>query len=225
MKYLITRRSAVKNFDTIEADYLLKLIPHEWLHLPPEEQTFAVKIYRLLALGSPIPRADLANQLGAPLTWVHKILDKWPAVYFNENDEIIGFWGLGLKKLMPYDLIVDGVTTHTWCAWDAIFIPQLLGKEALVISRCPVTNERIEIFISGEGEIIHSNEGIMVSFIDPDGAQMINDVISSFCHYIFFFSSEEAGIQWIMEHQGTYLLTLKDTQILSARKNHIQLGV
>ena len=36
------------------------------------------------------------------------------------------------------------------------------------------------------------------------------DVIESFCHFVHFFSSRDAGETWTAEHDGTFLLSLEE---------------
>ena len=36
------------------------------------------------------------------------------------------------------------------------------------------------------------------------------DVIQTFCHFVHFFTSGEAGESWTAEHPGTFLLSLED---------------
>jgi hypothetical protein len=48
------------------------------------------------------------------------------------------------------------------------------------------------------------------------------DVISNFCHHVFFFSALEAGRHWVAEHPGTFLVTLAVAFELAGRKNASQ---
>jgi len=49
----------------------------------------------------------------------------------------------------------------------------------------------------------------VVSFLLPDRA-FDADVIQSFCHFVYFFASREAGEAWTSEHPGTFLLSLEE---------------
>ena len=37
---------------------------------------------------------------------------------------------------------------HTWCAWDTLFLPALLGETAEVRSTCPVTGSVVELVVA-----------------------------------------------------------------------------
>ena len=56
---------------------------------------------------------------------------------------------------------------YTWCAWDTLFIPALLGSRAQVKSICPVTNSSLEFDIKGYELIKQPKEQAVLSFIMP----------------------------------------------------------
>ena len=104
----------------------LGAFPHEFIHLSETEQRVSAQIYRLLAKGEPVPVAQLAATLDLPLSQVEEVVGQWPALFYNDDKAIIGYWGLGLTQ-MDHRFEVDGNTLYTWCAWDALFIPQIIG--------------------------------------------------------------------------------------------------
>src|SRR2546422_6561781 len=52
-------------------------------------------------------------------------------VYPDDEGRVLGFGGLAAAP-MHHRLEVDGRTLWTWCAWDSLFIPEILGKRARV---------------------------------------------------------------------------------------------
>lgn len=64
----------------------------------------------------------------------------------------------------------------------------------------------------------------VVSFLSPD-EPWADDVITSFCHYVLFFSSPEAGARWVAEHPGTFVLTLTEAFELGRRVDLYRFGV
>jgi hypothetical protein len=55
-------------------------------------------------------------------------------VFHDDAGHIVGFWGLSTTELGPHRLRgVDGVELSAWCAWDTLFLPELL----LVVSMLP----------------------------------------------------------------------------------------
>ena len=51
---------------------------------------------------------------------------------------------------------------------------------------------------------------------------MMEDIVASFCHYIHFFKNEKNGIQWINQHEKTFLISLDQAIELSQAKNKLQ---
>jgi alkylmercury lyase len=124
-----------------------------------------------------------------------------------------------ITKLSPtYRFEVDGRDLFTWYAWDTLFLPAILDIAARVESACPTTGETISLVVSPGGIIKTSHPGAVVSFLAPD-QHYDAAVIRSFCHYVHFFASREAGVTWTAEHPGTILLSLEDAFELGRRVN------
>ena len=85
-------------------------------------------------------------------------------------------------------------------------------------SACPVTGEPIELTVIPEGISGTSHPAVVVSFLRP-GRPFDSGVIESFCHFVHFFASRQAGQQWAAGHPGTFLLTLAEAADLAARGN------
>lgn len=205
-------------------DKILELITEYFLTLSEKRQLISIYIYKQLAKGQPVSIDTIATLVDLPEKEVKSILDSWPGVYYDDNQEIHGYWGLAIPK-MNHSFKVDGQQLYTWCAWDALFIPQIINKTAYVESTCPVTNTKINLTVTPEGIVENSPENIVVSMINPDAGKFNEDVIKNFCHFIYFFSSENAGKEWISKNEGTFLLTLKETQELSKAKNYQQYNI
>ena len=57
-----------------------------------------------------------------------------------------------------------------------------------------------------------------MSFLPP-GGPFDSGVIESFCHFVHFSASRQAGEQWAAGHPGTFLLTFGEAADLAARAN------
>jgi len=145
-------------------------------------------------------------------------IDEWPGVFLDDDRRVIGYWGLALPK-MAHRFEVNGITTYTWCAWDALFIPELIEQTARVTSKNPVSGTKIELIVSPDHAECRNGSDIYVSFLNPDEEGITSDVIQSFCHYVHFFASEEEGDSWTSEREDTFLLTLDQAFALGKRKN------
>jgi alkylmercury lyase len=163
----------------------------------------------------------VAETLNMPSEAVSNILNEWPGVYYNNDNHIIGYWGLAIEQ-MGHRFEVDGKELYTWCAWDTLFIPEIIGKTARVESTCPVTKEKICLTISPDGIKSAKPTGVHVSFVTPDAGKFRKNIINSFCHSVHFFSSMEAASNWIFEHEGAIILTLDQAFEIGRKKNRAQ---
>ena len=188
--------------------------------LGQQEQQVAVVLYRLLAQGAPVSPTSLAGAVNLSETYIRDLLTRWPGVYHDDSDSVIGFWGLALTE-MPHRFTVDRRTLHTWCAWDSLFIPGIIGKTAHVESADPLTKAPVTLSVGPDGVNDVSPAGVVVSFLSPEGA-FDADVIMNFCHFVHFFDSKESGARWTATHKGTFLLSLEEAftlgQMTNARK-------
>ncbi|MFQ5569520.1 MAG: organomercurial lyase [Rhodothermales bacterium] len=199
----------------------LDAFPDTFLNLSRDEQRVSLAIYHLLATGESVLPEAIAAEVGVAEERVGELLDRWNGVYLDAEGRVVGYWGLTPSE-MNHRLEVAGRTVYAWCAWDALFIPPLLGQTVEVTSKSPVTGEVIHLIVSAEGARSADGTDVYVSFLEPDEEKLAEDVIGSFCHYVFFFASLEEGEQWTAAHPGTYLLTLDQAFGLGQRKNRRQ---
>ena len=173
------------------------------------EQALALSLYRLLAAGEPVSPVHVAHQVGFPVDRVITTLEGWPGVFFDADQRVTGFWGLSLQKT-AHRLEVDGKTLYGWCAWDTLFIPELLGSTARIISACPVTGKEIQLTVSSAGIERVNLEQVVVSFLIPEESEFQENITASFCHFIYYFADRIAAEQWSATHPGTFILSLAD---------------
>jgi alkylmercury lyase len=202
-----------------ESDRLESLATAVAKAAPDFDERIALEVYRRLAEASPSPASDIAERAGVPVERVEELLVSWPGVYLDEGKNVIGFWGLTITKLSPtHRLEVDGRNLFAWCAWDTLFLPCILDATARVESACPTTGQTISLVVSPEGVVETSHPGAVVSFLTPD-RDFDADVIQSFCHFVHFFASREAGETWTAQHPGMFLLPLDDAFDLGRHVN------
>jgi len=184
-----------------------------------EQQRIALEVYRRLAEGSPAPASSIARDAGATPERVEELLASWPGVFLDEDRRVIGFWGLTIRRLSPtHRMEVDGRGLFAWCAWDTLFLPGIFGATARIESVCPTTGETISLVVSPQVVVDTSHPAAVVSFLTPN-RRFDADVIQSFCHFVHFFASRDAGEAWTAGHPGTFLLTLEDAFELGRQVN------
>jgi alkylmercury lyase len=181
------------------------------------EQDLSLALYRLLALGEPVTPRALAQAAAVDRARVDAALSSRPGIYRDDKGRVIGYWGLTIVET-PHRMLVDGRRVYAWCAWDTLFLPELLGSAARVESSCPVSGARIALEVGPEG-IACEGEQPLVSFIVPDPQKAAADVVRSFCHYVHFFAGEVAARPWTAAHPGTVVATLDEAWELGRMRN------
>ncbi len=185
-------------------------------------QRIAVVLYRLLSGGQAVPLNRLADAVALPVETVRDTLARWP-VFLDDQKAVIGFGGLTVVEMPPHRFIVDGRPLYTWCAWDSLFIPGVLGKTARVESVCPVTKGQIMLEVVPDGVRQVDPPTVVVSFLTPDRS-FDRDVIANFCHFIHFFRSADVAATWISRHTGTFLLSVDEAFALGRLTNARNFG-
>ncbi|MBK5650189.1 MAG: hypothetical protein I4N50_01055, partial [Rhizobium sp.] len=147
-------------------------------------------------------------------------------VYRDEQGRVLGFGGLAATP-MHHRFEVDDRVLSTWCAWDSLFIPEILGRPARVASTDPESGELVRLVVTPDRIESVEPDGAVVSFIMPDAQAFGSaaNVIARFCHFVFFFSSRSSGERWVAKHPGTFLYALDDAFALAKRHNARNFGL
>lgn len=192
--------------------------------LTAEEQRAAVTLYRELAKGHPVGVEQLAAAMNVPAAKAGDLLQR-PSIkaliYPDEHDRVLGFGGLAATP-MHHKFQVNGRTLWTWCAWDSLFIPELLDTTAHVESPDPESGEVVRLEVGPGGVTAVEPDTAMVSFLVPDATEFDKsaaNVMATFCHFVFFFASRESGERWVAKHRGTFLYSLDEAVVLARRLN------
>ncbi len=201
------------------SENLLRVFPA----LDPTGRRLSLALYRELARGAPVSLPSLADRVEMPAETAVRQLRSWPGVYYDGEQRVVGFWGLTIAP-MPHRLRADGRELYAWCAWDTLFLPALLGTSVEVESSCRATGAPVRLTVTPHGVESAQPAGLSVSFLLPEAEAMNANVITSFCHYVHFFSSREAAQPWLDEHPETFLLSLADAYEFGRRMNRYRYG-
>lgn len=221
--------TTMKTSNVPTLDHFWERLESEVLAFSPDEQRAAVTLYRELAKGHAVDAAQLARALGVSLAEGRELLkrDSIKAfVYADDQGRVLGFGGLALPQ-MQHRFEVDGRTLWTWCAWDSLFIPEILGKTARVTSPDPESGEIVRLLVSPDEIDSVEPADAVVSFVLPDARDFQNsavNVMANFCHFVFFFTSRSSGERWVKKHPGTFLYSLDDAFVLAKRLNAKNFG-
>jgi alkylmercury lyase len=184
--------------------------------LDPDERSLALDLYALLsATGEPVGEASLARATGLEEARVRDLLagDALACLVYRHDDGLIaGFGGLAVLP-MAHRLTKDGTELYAWCAWDALFLPALLGGDIEVRSTCPTTGESISLTVGSDGARDIEPAEAVISFLLPEAPlyeQATTETITRFCHFVHFFRSPEAAEKWTARNPGTFVLSVEE---------------
>jgi hypothetical protein len=181
-----------------------------------DEQRLAAAVLRLLSAGEPAGIAAAAAAAGVPESEAGPTMRSWPAVFWDDRDQVVGFWGLALAGMPPHRISRAGTELSAWCAWDPLFLALVIG-DLQVTTADPVTGEAISYHIGPDGAITDaSHPGSVLSFLHP-GRPWDDDVITTFCHYVRHFTSPATAEAWTASQPGTFVISLADAAGLARR--------
>lgn len=178
--------------------------------LDADQRRAALSTYRLLAEGLPVTHNAIAEATGISARTITSYFDEWHGVFRDADDAIVGFWGLALRPLDPRYNLVDHDTGesvgYAWCAWDTLFLPELLGRTLDIAATDGQTGEPITLTVAPGGVRAVDPPGALVSFLSPTEPWEA-DILTTFCHKVLFFTSKGTADAW-MSAQPTELFTL-----------------
>src|SRR4051812_20117645 len=159
-----------------------------------EDAPLALALLRLLSEGRPVTAAALAQAADRTEAEVIGRLSSWPNVERDETGHIVAFTGLTLRPT-AHEFTVGVQRLHTWCAWDTLFLPALLGETAEVRSTCPITGSVVELVVAPDGVTSAHPSDVRVSF-PPLAATDTADITGPFCCHVFFLAGADAARSW-----------------------------
>lgn len=177
--------------------------------LDPVDRRLSLAIYRELARGAAVHLPVLSRQLGIEAADAGRRVQSWPGVYYDGEQRIIGYWGLALGGTQ-HRLRLGARTLFAWCAWDTLFLPEVLGEPIEVTSACRGTGAAVRLTVGRKAVASAEPPALAVSFLLPEEEAVRADVITGFCHYVHFFSSTGSAADWLAKHPDTFLVPLAD---------------
>lgn len=207
--------------ENLRLDDQVEVLRPVFPRLNASEQNVSLQIYRLLVQGRPLERKYIADRLQMPLESINKILNRWWGIHYDQQDRIVAYWGLSLQPTQ-HRFEVAGRTMYTWCAWDTLFLPEILMVSPQVESFCATTQSRIRLRLAQNRIEKVEPDNVMISFMAPDATRVKENLVNHFCCLVHFFKSEDAGRLWTERHPGTFLLPLEQAHTLGRKINAIQ---
>jgi alkylmercury lyase len=181
----------------------------------PDVSRLTVRLWREIARGGPVsPQRveQIASTLDIEQQTAHEVLNKMCEQDGEGN--VVGIAGLSQNQ-HPHRFTVNGIRLATWCAWDALFLPVMLQQTAEVSSQCPVTGEVIRLTITPEGVTSYQPASAAITIVIPQpttiGPASVEEIWTTFCHHVYFFSSPQAAQEWVAARgQEIAILTIEE---------------
>ncbi len=179
------------------------------------ESRLLIRLLQLVGSGHPVTLTQVeqaAASLGMPSGVAASMVDKMCEL--DEAGSIVGIMGLSQRN-HPHKFNFNGRNLTTWCAWDALFLPPLLGETAEVESICPATRETIRVRVAPERiEKIGPPESVItVALPKSDGARLESSeaIRKTFCCLVHFFVSAESAWEWASSKSHDFaVLSIED---------------
>ena len=186
----------------------------------PAMQRLSVALYRKLADGSPVPRDALAARSGLALEEAADLLARIPgtAIEFDQTGRIIAYLGLSIAPTR-HRLQLASQTLYTWCGLDALFLPEILGSPAVILSPCPASGQTIEIRLTADRLTKVAPEGAVMSLVEPDLDRCRDDLRGMFCCHVNFFADAATFDAWRGDRTGILRLSMADAHALAGQRN------
>jgi alkylmercury lyase len=173
-----------------------------------DDAPLALALLDELAEGEPVSVSRLAGALERNEADLTATLRRWPNVHYDQPGRIVAFSGLSVVP-SEHRFEVAGRRLYTWCAWDTLFLPALLGQEARVESTCPVTGTEVRLTVGPDDVRAAEPASLQVSFPAPASTDT-SDIVASFCCHVHFLAGQSAAHRWLADNPDGLAISLED---------------
>lgn len=195
---------------TVDLDALAGAVTAALPALGATERRLALATYAQLSAGLPATADAVARRVGLPETEVANQLARLPTAR-HDAGAVVAFLGLQLAPTV-HRIRFAGPEVATWCAWDTLFLPALVGRTAAITSRCPVTGTAITLEldpVSGIADLAPATARL--TFLAAP-APYAGNLVASFCRFVHFVADEHAADAFLAKaagNDGERLVTLR----------------
>jgi len=218
---------------TTDLESLVRWVLRSTPRIKPADRLLGRILHRELLQGRPVDPERVGVLADLDQATVSEVVRRWARQ--DDDGLICAFFGLTLEQT-KHRMIVGGRGVYAWCAWDTLFLPELLGERVAIESSCPVTGSAVWLIVSPEGIESVDPSKTLVSFVTPpdlccdiEGREseletLKERTLSEFCAFVHFISTPEAGRQWAEGRAHTHLLTVEEAFEVGRRTNHALFG-
>jgi alkylmercury lyase len=185
--------------------------PHERLR---------VVLLQLLAQGRPVSLTRLAAAVGTTSALVASTLAAYPDIERDSGGDIVG-WGLSLRST-AHQFRLGPTALFTWCAFDTLMYPAILGRTAVVATTCPTTRSAIQLVVHPDAITDLNPPSAVISVVLPD-ASSCTTIRAAFCAHGHAFATAEAAATWKVTTPRALLLPLLTAHQIARQVAHERL--
>lgn len=195
-------------------DSLESLLPKQ----SKQERFLSKVLYQKLAKGEPVSVSSIATIMRNTEAIVLELLEKLPYVEFNGSHQVVAYRGVTLKPTQ-HKVVVNNTAIYTWCAFDSLFLLDLLSEDASIQSSCAQCKKSIKLSSVENNPSCLSNSEVKMSFVIPLQANYESGLQSSFCCKVHFFCDEFCGNKWIENNDDIQLFSMADSLAIAEARN------
>lgn len=198
---------------------LQELLPN----LKNEERLISRFLYQKLALGRSVSIETIANELQEPIQDVQDHLNQMRYVEYSADSEVSAYRGVTLNKT-KHHVFHNNFKIYTWCAFDTLFLADLLVKPVSISSNCPTCCKSIACKVTDRDLISLKETDTVMSFIIPNKVDYCEDLQNAFCCKVHFFCNEQCGSEWINMSPEIVFFDLAESLVIARERNRQFLG-
>jgi alkylmercury lyase len=189
----------------------------------PELQKLSVTLYKLLGRGAPVTPEQLGIGCNLSKGRIAQLLLEFPptSLGFDEDGQVIAFGGLSLVPT-HHRFDTENAGLHTWCVFDALFLPEILGKPATLVTHCPASGTELTVELA-PGEVRSASpSGCVMSIVSPDSKACCDNLRKAFYDHVNLFKDEQTFIAWSRGRQGVGSVSLQEAQLFARQRNALR---
>lgn len=186
----------------------------------PEMQRLSVALYRLLGRGAPVEHEKLGAACGISAERATQLLSEFPptTVALDERGAILAFGGISLVPT-HHRFVCKDVELYTWCVFDGLFLPEILGETATLVTHCPGSGAELTVELApGKVRAARPSDCVM-SIVSPDIKACCDNLRKAFCDHVNLFKDERTFRIWSRNRQDVGCLTLEEAQLFARERN------
>ena len=191
--------------------------------LKTEERQISKILYQKLALGKSVSIETISNELQKSIQDIQDYLNQMEYVEYNVTNEISAYRGVTLRQT-THCVFHNAFKVFTWCAFDTLFLADLLDKPVKITSNCPTCNKAITINKPDRDHKSLKETNTVMSFIIPDKVDYCEDLQSAFCCKVHFFCNGQCGSEWINLSSEIGFFNLEESIVIAEERNRRFMG-